>query len=194
MKRAHPALGGGAVPELFDFMRRYRVFCPMGGDVCSRRGCSHRGCAPHSLFVLDKKRMRRARWKRKNRFRRAPVQWPSARDGGRRIGACSDFALPSGTLYSSMRLILPSRGGWCGGRRGGHRIELLLFSLPLAWRLTGAGASPHGHPGERVAKRNARKEELVKCVLATRFSSALAPRESAFKSAPHPAAPVGEPS
>ena len=23
---------------------------------------------PHSLFVLDKKRMRRARWKRKNRF------------------------------------------------------------------------------------------------------------------------------
>ena len=27
---------------------------------------------------------------------------------------------------------LPSRGGWCGDRRGGHRIEVLLFSLPLA--------------------------------------------------------------
>ena len=158
------------------------------------QGACPAGCTPHFLFRLAEKKTGRARSKRKGRFRRAPVQWPSARDGGRRTGACSDFALPSGTLYSSMRLILPSRGGWCGGRRGGHRIELLLFSLPLAWRLTGAGASPHGHPGERVAKRNARKEELVKCVLATRFSSALAPRESAFKSAPHPAAPVGEPS
>ena len=42
---------------------------------------------------------------------------------------------------------LPSRGGWCGDRRGGHRIEVLLFSLPLAWRLTGAGASPHDRRG-----------------------------------------------
>ena len=32
---------------------------------------------------------------------RAPEQWLSARDGGRRIGACSDFAWPSGTLFSS---------------------------------------------------------------------------------------------
>ena len=37
--------------------------------------------------------------------------------GGRRIGACSDLALPSGTLYSSARTMLPSRGGWCGGHR-----------------------------------------------------------------------------
>ena len=49
---------------------------------------------------------------------RAPVQWPSARDGGRRIGACSDFAWPSGTLGSSASLQLPSRGGWCRPRRG----------------------------------------------------------------------------
>ena len=33
--------------------------------------------------------------------KRAPVQWPSARDGGRRIGACSDSGWPSGTLGSS---------------------------------------------------------------------------------------------
>ena len=39
---------------------------------------------------------------------------------------------PSGTLWSSARSILPSRGGWCGGRRGGRRIDLLLFPLPLA--------------------------------------------------------------
>ena len=63
---------------------------------------------------------------------RAPVQWPSARNGGRRIGACSDFSWHSGTLGPSVRSILPSRGGWCGDRRGGHRMELLLFSLPLA--------------------------------------------------------------
>jgi len=53
---------------------------------------------------------------------RAPVQWPSARDGGRRIGASADFGRPSGTLFSSARLQLLSRGGWCWGYRGGHRI------------------------------------------------------------------------
>ena len=37
------------------------IWLPPGGRF-------HGGCAPHSLFVLDKKRMRRARWKRKNRF------------------------------------------------------------------------------------------------------------------------------
>ena len=83
-------------------------------------------------------------------------------------------------------------------------LPLLLFSLPLAWRLTGTGAaggcphppllryrralrvgadkpsrrgrcphrpestSPHARPGQRVAKRNARKEEQFKCVLAPR--------------------------
>ena len=98
------------------------------------------------VYVLDKKRMRRARWKRKNRLGALRCSGPP-RGGGRRIGACSDFALPSGTLYSSTRLILPSRGGWCGGRRGGHRIELLLFSLPLAWRLTGTGISHHDRRG-----------------------------------------------
>ena len=42
--------------------------------------------------------------------------------GGRHIGACSDFGPPSGTLSSSARSMLPSRGRWCGGRRGGCRI------------------------------------------------------------------------
>ena len=44
------------------------------------------------------------------------------RDGGRRIGACSDLGLPSGTLGSSAKSMLPSRGGWCRPRRGGHRM------------------------------------------------------------------------
>ena len=152
---------------------------------------------------------------------RAPVQWPSARDGGRRIGANADLGWPTGTLSFSARSILPSRGGWRGGRRGGRRIELLLFALPLAvprgsWR-NGRMPSPYGTAPTpaRVARSEAEraeggtsgtlvteilgapqretvKEKLVKCVLAPRFSSAPAPRESTAKSAPHPAAPVGK--
>ncbi len=47
---------------------------------------------------------------------------------GRRIGACSDLALPSGTLGPSVRSVLPSRGGGCGGRRGA-RTHLTSFSF-----------------------------------------------------------------
>ena len=61
--------------------------------------------------------MRRARWKRKNRLGALRCSGPP-RDGGRRIGACFGFAWPSGTLQSSARSILPSRGGWCRPRRG----------------------------------------------------------------------------
>ena len=86
---------------------------------------------------------------------RAPVQWPSARGGGRRIGACFDFALPSGTLCSSARLQLPSRGGWCGGRRGA-RSHLTSFSfrafrvatrwLVLRGSVSGSGKRSRGIP------------------------------------------------
>ena len=47
------------------------------------------------------KRKRAVHGPKEKGAKRAPVQWPSARDGGRRIGACSDFALPSGTLSPS---------------------------------------------------------------------------------------------
>ena len=56
------------------------------------------------------------------------MQWPSARDGGRCIGASADFALPSGTLRSFARSVLPSRGGWCRPRRGA-RTHLTSFSF-----------------------------------------------------------------
>ena len=46
----------------------------------------------------------------------------------RRIGACSDFAWPSGTLWSSARSVLPSRGGRRGGRWGA-RTHLICFSF-----------------------------------------------------------------
>ena len=73
---------------------------------------------PPFSFRSCPKRKRAVHGPKEKGARRAPVQWPSARDGGRRIGASADFAWPSGTLFSSARSILPSRGGWCGGRRG----------------------------------------------------------------------------
>ena len=96
--------------------------------LCSRRGgaCPAR-MHPPFLFCRAKRETGRARSKEKS-VRRAPVQWPSARDGGRRIGACSDFAWPSGTLWPSARSILPSRGGWCPGRRVA-RTHLTSFSF-----------------------------------------------------------------
>ena len=75
--------------------------------------------------------------------KRAPVQLPSARDGGRRIGASVDFGPPSGTLGSSAIPRLPSRGGWCGGRRGA-RTHLTSFSF-RAFRF--ATRCPGGHGG-----------------------------------------------
>ena len=67
----------------------------------------------------------------KKALRRASVQWPSARDGGRRIGASVDFALPSGTLQSSAKSVLLSRGGWCRPRRGA-RTHLGCFSFTVS--------------------------------------------------------------
>ena len=53
-------------------------------------------------------------------------------DGGRRIGASADFGPPSGTLGPSA--IFPTAVPWREYQpcRGGYRMELLLFSLPLA--------------------------------------------------------------
>ena len=90
-----------------------------------------RGARRGPLLVAPKRECAAPGGREKGAWR-APVQWPSARDGGRRIGACSDLSWPSGTLFSSARSILPSRGGWFRRRRGGYRIEQLLFSLPLA--------------------------------------------------------------
>ena len=73
--------------------------------------------------------------------RKAPgcalVQWPSALKGGRRIGACSDLALPSGTLGPSA---IPSTAvPWRMVRKlpgCKDAFELLLFSC-LALRRSG---------------------------------------------------------
>ena len=87
----------------------------------------HAGCTPHFLFGLAEKKTGRARSKRKGRLDALRCSGPP-RDGGRRIGASADLGWPSGTLQSSARSVLPSRGGWCGGRRGA-RTHLTSFSF-----------------------------------------------------------------
>ena len=76
---------------------------------------------PFSLFLLEEKeRMRRARWKREKEV--TPC-------GGRETGArleCLRF----------WAKVFGPRRSFSGGF-GGCRIELLLFSLPLIWRLRG---------------------------------------------------------
>ena len=105
--------------------------CRTVGAVINRPGDSAGvpagQCAPHSLFGCAKKRTRRARCKRKRRRARSGAVALRAY-GGRRIGACSDFSWHSGTLGPSVRSILPSRGGWCGGGRGA-RTHLTSFSF-----------------------------------------------------------------
>ena len=101
----------------------------------------------------------------KKALRRAPVQWPSARDGGRRIGASADFALPSGTLQSSARSRLPSRGRWCGGCRGA-RTYLTSFSFRafrFATRFPGGrrGRCPH-RPVEEAPSTTGQRQRKEK--------------------------------
>ena len=79
----------------------------------------------------SRQRLRNCTVQKKRPLRRAPVQWPSARDGGRRIGASADLGWPSGTLGSSAKSMLPSRGGWGGGRLGA-RTHLTCFSFTVS--------------------------------------------------------------
>ena len=118
--------------------------------------------------------------------RKAPgcalVQWPSALKGGRRIGACSDLDWPSGTLCSSAipvaavpwRMAPTSSGGLSHGAAS-------LFATAHA---------PAKNPAARSAAERAEREadQMRPC---TPLTFAPAPRESAFKPVPHPAAPVG---
>ena len=108
------------------------------GRPCSRRGHGPCGDAPPIFFSIL--------WKRKR-----AVHGPKAKTalvatlhvcakllyGGRRIGASADLARPSGTLWSSASLQLPSRAGWCRRRRGA-RTHLTSFSF-RAFRFTRKG-------------------------------------------------------
>ena len=73
---------------------------PFRGRMLPQGACPARMHPPFS-FRSCPKRKRAVHGPKEKGAWRAPVQWPSARDGGRRISACSDFAWPSGTLGSS---------------------------------------------------------------------------------------------
>ena len=91
---------------------------------------SMRDAPPIFFSVLAEKKTGRARSKRKGRLGALRCSGPP-RDGGRRIGASADLALPSGTLWPSARSVLPSRGGWCPDRRGA-KPHLTSFSFTVS--------------------------------------------------------------
>ena len=100
--------------------RPWKFGPPSGGhgDSAPAGGLSSRDAPP--VFFSDLRKRKRAVHGPKEKTALVATLHMRAKllYGGRRIGACSDLALPSGTLYSSARTMLPSRGGWCGGRRG----------------------------------------------------------------------------
>ena len=127
---------------------------------------------PPFLFCLAKRETGRARSKEKSAWR-APVQWPSARRGSadrclRRFGLAFGHAI----LFCDSCNCCPVADGAEGV---GVVIALRCFSFRCRWPVVDEGFS-NGlllhrllrPPGQRVAKRNARKEERVKCVLAPR--------------------------
>ena len=118
---------------LFTSFVSYDVTVPMG------RGFSHAdGWAMHPpfLFCRAKRETGRARSKEKGAWMRSGAVALRA-EGGRRIGACSDLALPSGTLGPSA---IPSTAvPWRMVRKlpgCKDAFELLLFSC-LALRRSG---------------------------------------------------------
>ena len=99
--------------------------CSLAPPLPTARG------AAGAPFGLAKREMGRARSKEKSVWR-AAVQWPSALTEVDVSVQAPILARLRARLGLLRFLGLPSRGGWCGGRRGGYRMELLLFSLPLA--------------------------------------------------------------
>ena len=85
---------------------------------------------PPFLFCRAKRETGRARSKRKGRLDALRCSGPP-RDGGRRIGASADFGPPSGTLGPSAIFLTAVPWREYQPCRGGYRMELLLFSLPL---------------------------------------------------------------
>ncbi len=130
---------------------------------------------PPFLFCLAKRETGRARSKEKSAWR-APVQRPSARRGSadrckRRFGLAFGHAI----IFRDFCNCRPVADGV---DLVGVVIALSCFSFRCRWPVVDEGFS-NGlllhrllrPPGQRVAKRNARKEEQFKCVLAPRFKT-----------------------
>ena len=102
------------------------------GRPCSRRGHGPCGDAPPIFFSILWKRKRAVHGPKEKTALVATLHVRAKLlYGGRRIGASADLGWPSGTLGSSARSILPSRGGWCPGRRVA-RTHLTSFSFTVS--------------------------------------------------------------
>ena len=173
------ACKGGYKPpvEIWAAVRRPRGFC-------SRRGLVQPGCTPRFLFRLAEKKTGRARSKRKGRLDALRCSDPPRATG---VGVSVPAPIWTGlrARYALLRfLLLPSRGGWRRPRRGGCRMELLLFSLPLTLPRRSR---------QRLAKRKAQKEKLVECILAPRRCRHHPPRDSSHDLAEDDSVPEGKP-
>ena len=129
--------------------------------------------APHFSFWRPKKRNGLRPVQREKTLYRAPVQWPSARTGVSRAGADQDCRPSTGSRRAAH---FPRHHSACPARRSsGWKIAwpLLLNPLPLHGPRRGR---------QRLAKRKARKEKLVKCALAPTTSVGTPPRGPANKS------------
>ena len=99
------------------------------GDV---PGFAGRGCAPHFLCLRQRKRAAPGPKEKRWRPEFSPCGENSAEDGGLRSRCGGEREFVPDALWSRRTGIMPSRIRWRGCRfRGGHRIELLLFPLPL---------------------------------------------------------------
>ena len=151
------------------------------------------------LIGLAKRETGRARSKEKGAWMRSGAVALRA-DGGRRIGACSDLALPSGTLGPSA--IPPTAVPWRMVRRSsGWLSHCLCFSFRCRWPVVDeslrsgpmrASASTNARAARSEAERAERESRQMRPC--TPIFVGTAPRESVFKSAPYSAAPVGKPS
>ena len=155
------------------------------GGLAPTRGLFPQGCAPHFLFETSK--------------RKCAAPGGKEKMFGGSVCASADLLPPAGDGWHSLVEVRDGNARPLGKAlaRGSLRYTLLHFSLPLtvprgSWRNGPMRASaPTTTRGARSEAERAEREtgQMRAC---TPTQDAPAPRESAVKSASHPAAPVGE--
>ena len=165
------------------------------GDSAPAGGWSS-GMHPPFSFPSCGKENRPCTVQKKRPLRRAPARSRLCATGVGGSVQAPILACLRARYHLLQFLGLPSRGGWCGGRRGGYRIvSASLFaaaSCPARELPIKASAPTTARAARSEAERAERGAGQIPP--STPTQGAPAPRESAFKPVPHPAAPVGGPS